>query len=139
MLLSDLLLTAPKVTLLYSGLLAIAYGLLTLYVIRWRWIERRGLGHDNNPKSGLFRAVRIHANFFEFVPFILFLMAMDEMTGRSRSWIHVFGVLLVLARIFHFWGIKISDLTSIQRTLGVLLTIGLLFTLGVLVLIKGVA
>lgn len=137
MILSDLLLTTPKVTLLYCGLLALFYAALTIYVIRWRWKERRGLGHDDNPASGLFRAVRIHAHFFEFVPFTLLLIALDEMTGRNKTFIHALGATLVVARVLHFWGIKVSDKVSPQRTISVLLTIGLLVVLGIALLQKG--
>lgn len=129
----------PKITLLYSGIMALFYLGLSNYVIYWRLKEKRGLGSDNDPKSPLFRSIRIHGNFSEFIPFILFLMALDEMTYRSVEWLHVYGIVLVVGRILHLWGLTLSDGTSVQRFSGAFVTFTLLFVLGVLLIVKGLA
>lgn len=133
-----MLLLLPKVTMLYAGLLGIMYFLLTAMVIRQRAATKTGLGHNPDPSCPLFRAVRIHGNFAEFVPFILFLMALDEMSGRSQWIVHAFGFALLIARMCHYIGIKKSDKGSPERVIGAASTFTLLITLSVLLVIKGI-
>ncbi len=127
----------PKVTFLYAGIHGIIYFLLSANVIRLRTAKKVGLGHDNNPECSLFRAVRIHANFGEFVPFILLLMMMDEMTGRSAMFVHAFGSLLILSRASHYFGITKTHGASSLRVFGAGTTFLLLLMLSFLLIIKG--
>jgi uncharacterized protein len=129
---------APHITLLYAGILGLMFFALSVYVVRWRWIELKGLGCDQDPKSGLFRAVRIHGNFAEYVPFILLLITLDEMTGRLPWMTHAMGIALIIARLAHFQGIRKSHGTSPGRGLSVALTFGLLLILSVLLILKGI-
>jgi uncharacterized membrane protein YecN with MAPEG domain len=131
--------TAPKLSLIYVGLMAFFYLGLTIWVIRWRWSEKRGLGHADDPKSPLFRAVRVHGNFAEFVPLLLLLLVLDEMTGRIPWMVHVFGSALIIGRVFHFFGVRRSDGATWQRAVGVVLTSFLLVSLGGSLLIKGLS
>ena len=133
-----MLLVLPKVTMLYSGLLGVMYFLLTAMVIRQRGLTKTGLGHEPDPASPLFRAVRIHGNFHEYVPFILFLMALDEFSGRNPLIIHAFGFALLVARMCHYLGIKKSDKGSPERMIGAATTFTLLITLSTLLVIKGI-
>lgn len=127
----------PRVTFLYAGVLGIIYFLLSANVIRLRLAKKVGLGHDNNPECALFRAVRIHANFAEFVPFILLLMMMDEMTGRSPMFVHAFGFFLVASRASHFLAITKSHGASNLRKFGAGTTFMILLMLSFLLIIKG--
>lgn len=131
--------SSPKVSLFYSGVLGLIYLFLAAYVIRQRWKKLTGLGHGTDPKCPLFRAVRIHANFSEFVPLILLFLTLDEMTGRDAWVTHALGASLVVGRISHFIGIRGSDKVSIGRSLGVLLTYLPLLLLSLFLIIKGVA
>lgn len=133
-----MLLLLPKVSMLYAGLMGIMYFLLTAMVIRQRAATKTGIGHDTDPSSPLFRAVRIHGNFSEFVPFILFLMTLDEMSGRNQLVVHAFGFALLIARMSHYLGIKKSDKGSPERLIGAATTFTLLITLSVLLVIKGI-
>lgn len=135
----NLLLPQPNITILYAGILGIFYLLLSVNVIRNRWSEKKGLGHDTNPKSDLFKAVRIHGNFMEYVPFLLLLMALDEMTMRGSTYLHVIGISLVFARGFHFFGISKTHLVSWQRSAGVCITLLVLLSLSINLIMKGVS
>ena len=127
----------PKISLLYAGVLGIMYLLLSVNVIRYRWKEKKGLGHESHPKDPLFRAIRIHGNFMEYVPFILLLLALDEVTMRGEAFLHAAGMGLILARVFHFMGITKSHLVSWQRSAGVALTFIILLVLSVNLILKG--
>lgn len=133
-----MLVLLPKATMIYAGLLGVMYFVLTAMVIRLRNITKTGLGHDTDPASPLFRAVRIHGNFAEFVPFILLLLALDEMSGRSLIAVHIMGALLVAARIFHYVGVTKSHTKSFGRMFGAIITFSLLLVLSTLLLIKGI-
>lgn len=133
-----MLLLLPKVTMLYAGLLGVMYFVLSVMVIRLRTATKTGIGHGSDPASPLFRAVRIHGNFAEFVPFILLLMAFDEMSGRSQVIMHVFGVALILARVSHYFGLSKTHGKSTGRLVGGMGTFTIMVTLSTLLIIKGI-
>lgn len=127
----------PRVTLLYAGIMGLFYLAISLYVVRQRTQKKIGLGHDNDPSSPLFRAVRIHANFSEFVPFILFLFLLDEMTGRNPLVLHALGFSLLIARCAHYAGIKKTDRSSPERLIGMAVTMICLVVPSALLILKG--
>ena len=48
--------------------------------------------------------MRAHANFAEYAPFVLILMALIELAGGSAMWLWIAGLAFVLARIAHGLG-----------------------------------
>jgi len=128
----------PRVTFIYAGVLGILYFLLSANVIRYRRSLKVGIGHDPDPSNPLFRAVRIHSNFGEYVPYIILLMMMDEMTGRSAEFVHVFGSALVLSRIMHYFALTDSHRGGSLRVIGMASTFMVLLFLSFLLIIKGI-
>lgn len=49
-------------------------------------------------------AVRAHANFVEYAPFVLILIAGVELAGGSATWLWIAGVVFVVGRIAHGLG-----------------------------------
>lgn len=49
-------------------------------------------------------AVRAHANFIEYAPFVLILLAGIELAGGSGTWLWVTGAVFVLGRVAHGLG-----------------------------------
>lgn len=49
-------------------------------------------------------AVRAHANFIEYAPFVLILLAGIELAGGSGTWLWVAGAVFVLGRVAHALG-----------------------------------
>lgn len=49
-------------------------------------------------------AVRAHANFIEYAPFVLILVAGIELAGGSATWLWIVGVVFVVARVAHAFG-----------------------------------
>lgn len=133
-----MLVLLPKVTMIYAGLLGVMFFVLSIMVIRLRTATKTGLGHSDDPASPLFRAVRIHGNFAEFVPFILLLMALDEMSGRSQLVMHIFGVALVASRVSHYLGITKSHGKTTGRLVGGMGTFTIMVGLSTLLIIKGI-
>jgi len=128
----------PEISLLYCGILALMYVGLTSNVGRWRGKEKRSLGHDTDPGSPLFRAVRAHGNFMEYVPFLCLLMVLDEMTGRSVIGVHVIGGSLVIGRGLNAYGILSSGNFNRFRMVGALITILIMIALGGILVVKGI-
>ena len=74
------------------------------------------VGDGGNPD--LLLAMRRHGNFIEAVPLALILMGLLEMNGLSGTTIHVFGAVLVVARICHAVGIKADSVATPLRGIG---------------------
>lgn len=123
---------ALLVSPLYVGLCALIFVGLSVRVIRGRRSRRVNLGHGGH--ADLETAIRIHANFAEYVPLALLVIVLVEATGFSRIWVHALGIALVVGRLFHAWGLTQSKQPSPGRIAGVTLTFAVL-TIGGLLLI----
>jgi uncharacterized protein len=89
----------PVIVPAYAALVAFIFIFLSSEVIRSRVVTRIGIGTGGN--RGLERLMRIHANFAEYVPLALLLLAFMEMQGRPAWFLHLLCIALVLARIGH--------------------------------------
>ncbi|BAE51374.1 MAPEG family protein [Paramagnetospirillum magneticum] len=94
---------APKIVAYYAALLAVMFIVLSLRVIKARYRAKASLGDGGD--EGLTRAIRVHGNFAEFVPFALVLITLAEMNGSPFWSIHALGTLLIVSRLFHAWGL----------------------------------
>lgn len=106
----------PQITVLYAGLL----GLLSLY-LSFLCGKQRGKAKVSIGDGGdqeLIVAMRRHANFVEYVPLALLLIALLELNGVSATAIHSFGAVLLLARIAHAQGMRVDKSPSIGRMIG---------------------
>jgi uncharacterized protein len=109
-----------QITAVYASLLAILYVVLSYRVAQRRMRFQVGLGTGQNTE--LERAVRIHGNFAEYVPFALLLLALFE-TGGGPAWaVHVAGAGLLVARGLHALGLTQSSGRSPGRFGGVVTT-----------------
>jgi len=122
------------ITGLYAGLLGIIYVVLTFNVIAHRFKFGVGVGDGNN--DTLTRAIRVHANFAEFVPFILILMAICEINGLSELYLHILGGSLVILRVLHAIGLTRSAGTSFERFTGTVGTILILLATAIIAVIS---
>ena len=93
-----------KILPIYAALLTILFVYLSVRTIRARRSLGIGLGHSENP--AMLRAMRVHANFAEYVPFSLFLIYLVEASGVNLLLVHALGVALVVARLSHAYGVS---------------------------------
>ena len=114
----------PTTTMLFAALHALMLMALTAQVSRWRGKTQVGLGAGESRE--LARWIRVHGNFIEYVPLTLLLLALLEIAGAGRQWIFTGGVLLLLGRVLHAWGLGRHAGTSAGRFLGMVLTMGVL-------------
>ncbi len=95
---------AGPVSFLYVGLLGLLLIALSTTVVLARLRFRVGLGTGNDP--GMERAVRVQANFTEYVPFAVVLLIVAEITGLPTPAVHAAGIVLVASRLVHAWGLS---------------------------------
>ena len=109
------------ITAFYASLLAGLYLVLSARVIGWRRSRRVELG--DGADTQLLRRIRVHANFAEYVPFALLLMALAESMAPPRPLIHVVGILLVIGRAIHAYGLSQTPHILRYRVGGMVLTL----------------
>lgn len=110
-----------SITLLYAGLAGLLLLALSFQVVGLRRKHRVGLGTGDQP--ALERAVRVHANFCEYVPIALLLLLVLELsTVVSDFLLHLLGAALIIGRLLHAQGLSRSAGTSKGRFIGTLLT-----------------
>jgi uncharacterized membrane protein YecN with MAPEG domain len=124
------------ITSFYTALLALLLILLIVNIARFRYGLKVGLGEGDGSAAHLTlkKAVRAHGNFIETVPLALLLMMGLEYLSIAPLYLHMFGSLLVLSRILHFYGLSKSDETSAGRMSGMIITM-LLLLIGALTIL----
>jgi len=121
------------VTPIYAGILAILFFVLSMRVIAVR--KRVSLGDGGDPV--VLRRMRGHANFAEYVPLILLMMAMLELSHASVYLLHGMGITLVVARLLHGYALSFTQKFFVGRFGGTALTLGLLVVAGGLCIFQG--
>lgn len=119
----------PRITLLVASLHVLLYLWLTFRVVGLRKASRIGIGTGGN--EVLARAVRVHANFGEYVPLTLLMLGLLELSGIRPVLLWIFGIGLLLARILHAIGLGKSAGVSFGRFGGAVLTFALLLAMAV--------
>ena len=114
-------------TALYAAFAGLFLVFLSARVVSLRREERVSVGHQGNAK--LERAIRVQANFIEYAPLSLLMLAMAELQGLPAWGVHVFGVVLVAGRLAHFAGFSRPEAPGRFRVLGMVMTFGVLAVL----------
>ena len=91
-------------TALYAALLALLGCALAVRVLMLRLRLQASLGDGGDPR--LRRAVRAHGNFAEYVPLALLLMLLLELNGAGAWLLHAGGILLLVSRAVHAYGVS---------------------------------
>ncbi len=116
------------VTPIYAGLAALLFAVLSVRVIQLRGSARVSLGFAEN--RGLERAIRAHANFAEYAPFVLLLMALAELQAVPLWQINAIGAALLLGRVIHALGVLREPEPMRFRVVGMSLTLAALISAG---------
>ncbi|MFO0997917.1 MAG: MAPEG family protein [Alphaproteobacteria bacterium] len=122
--------TAPTATLLYAGIAGMLFVVLSGHVIRLRFRRKTGIGDGGH--ADLQQAIRVHANFAEYVPFALLLIAFVEMAGYAAATVNGLGIALILARVSHAIGLTRSTGPSPFRFVGTSVTFVVILVASVL-------
>lgn len=100
----------------YAAILALLFLALSVRVIVDRRRQRVGFGTGGN--AILERRIRVHANFCEYVPLALLLLAMAELRGAGHLWLHALCVSLVIGRLAHAIGLARPGTDDVGRIVG---------------------
>lgn len=108
------------ITSFYLGCLSLLYLGLSLNVVRNRWKFRQSLGSGS--EAQMEKAIRMHGNFSEYVPLIMLMMALLEYNKGSETLLHAFGIILLVGRLIHAYGIAIKKVPNPYRVVGTVMT-----------------
>jgi len=125
-----------EITPIYAGILALFYVFLSARVIGLRrrlWIS---VGDKGNQQ--LLRRQRVHGNFAEYAPMCLILMIGLELMLAPVWLVHGLGVMLLVGRVLHAYGIGREPESLTLRTIGMVLTFAALVIGGLASIIQAI-
>jgi hypothetical protein len=92
------------VTPFYAALFGLLFFALSVRTLRLRGRLKIGVGDAGNPE--MLRAMRVHANFAEYVPLTLLLVFMLEAEGGRAVLLHALCLFLLAGRLSHAYGVR---------------------------------
>lgn len=121
---------------LYTGVLILMGIVLQVRVIGHRRSKQIGIG-DGQDKE-LARAIRVHGNFSENVPFALAGLIMLALIGAPAVVIHGVGLLIVIGRLAHAVGLSQSAGSSLGRVGGMIMTFSALIITALALIVRAI-
>ena len=115
-----------EITLIIAAAAALLNIWLAVRVGRVRTSAKVSVGDGGN--ETLTRRMRAHANFAEYTPFFLILLALVELAWGANFWLWGAAILYILGRIAHGFGM---DGNSKMRTFGAISTLLVLLGLAI--------
>ena len=93
-----------------------------------RLSHKISIGDGGN--EALTARMRAQANFVEYTPFFLILLALIELAAGSRMWLWIVAVVYILARIAHAFGMDRPSGDKMRlRMIGIIVTVVVLLGL----------
>jgi uncharacterized membrane protein YecN with MAPEG domain len=121
-----------RITGLYAAIAALFVVIVGFRVTLRRRAIKVGIG--NGGDSILAQRIRVHANAVEYLPIALILLLILELNQTEPLLLHVFGILLLLGRVLHAWGLSMSPGVTPGRGSGMVLTWGTIAAMAVLLI-----
>jgi hypothetical protein len=115
------------ISAVYAALAALLIAWLSLRVIKLRRAKKVIFGDGG--ETDLQIAIRAQGNATEYIPILLILLALLELSGGHAALLHTGGVAIILGRVVHAQGLLRANLH--QRVLGMQITIFTLIGLAV--------
>jgi len=105
---------------IYAALLALLFVALSIRTLRLRRGLKVAIGDGGHPL--MLRAIRTHGNFAEYVPLGLLLLAACEQLRAPVVLLHGLGILLLVGRLIHAFGVSKEAEVFAFRVTGMALT-----------------
>ena len=105
---------------LYAALFALLFVMLSVRTLRLRRTLRIAIGDSGN--ETMLRAMRVHSNFAEYVPFSLLLILLVEMQAAPPVLVHALCLCLLVGRLSHAFGVSQLKENYRYRVVGMVLT-----------------
>ena len=112
-------------TPVYAAILGLIFVFLSFRVIKQRSKANVLLGSGQDPL--LIKAIRVHGNFSEYTPFALLLLFFLETNMVNTQingaiFIHILGIILIIGRLLHCYGVsKVQEIFKL-RVIGMIMT-----------------
>lgn len=116
-----------QILAVYAALLGLFFVALSILTIRARGTAQVGLGDGGD--EVLLRRIRAHANFAEYAPIALVLIAGAAIAGAPVFFVHASAASLVIGRIVHAYALCCAD--------GRLRVVGMTITFAVILAASG--
>ena len=107
-----------QVTAIYAALFAIVLLVLSNMVSAQRGRTHLSILHGDDMELAVW--IRRHGNFVENVPMALILIGLCEVRGMLVLWLNVMGLVLLLARVAHVFGLSATKPVTPLRMVGAL-------------------
>nr|WP_267874198.1 MAPEG family protein [Telluria aromaticivorans] len=101
-------------------MLALFFFVLSVRTLRYRRRLHIPVGDGGN--TAMLRAMRVHGNFAEYTPIGLLLIAACEFSGAPDLLVHGLGILLLVSRLIHAFGLSKEAEVFTFRVTGMALT-----------------
>ena len=108
-------------TPIYAGALALLFLYLSARVIIYRRTKRLSVGDEGDRM--LLKRMRVQANCAEYAPFGILLLALIELQSAPIWALHGLGLMLLVGRIAHAYGMSSHPQDYRFRTIGMVLTL----------------
>ncbi|HET7592467.1 MAG TPA: MAPEG family protein [Rhodanobacteraceae bacterium] len=118
----------------YVALGALLVVALAVRVMWLRNTRRVGLGAGGD--AVLARAIRAHANAAEYLPIALLLLVLLALEQTRPGLLHMFGIVLIVARILHAIGLSSASGRSFGRMVGIGLTVAVMLAMAILLIVR---
>jgi uncharacterized membrane protein YecN with MAPEG domain len=125
------------ITMLYTGLLGLVLLVLSIRVIQARGATKVFMGDGGNEL--MLRRMRGQANFVEYVPMALIMMALLELRATAPWVLHLLGATLLIGRLLHGYTFAFAKHFPPGRFGGAVLTQLVVGMAAVLCVLKGFA
>lgn len=106
------------ITLMYAGIFAIFALLLSFMAGSDRAKSGISILYGEPTDIKLAEKVRRHQNFLEYVPLFLIVFGALEANGVSPLFLYIVGDLMIVARIFHAFGLHHDNIAHVGRLIG---------------------
>ena len=110
------------ITPIYAAVISLIFVALS---VRTLLIRRRiGVSIGTGEDQLLIRAMRVHANFAEYVPIALILIFFLETETDASTLTHALCMALIIGRLLHAYGVSHVEENFRFRVIGMALTLG---------------
>jgi len=110
-----------NISILFTIIFIIFYLILTIITIKERRSSKVAYGDDNNKK--LIKAIRAHANFFEFTVFFIISSFLLEILDANQIYVLFVNIIFLLGRIFHAYSMLKEKI--LFRVIGMMATLNI--------------
>ena len=110
-----------NISILFTIIFIIFYLILTIITIKERRSSKVAYGDDDNKK--LIKAIRAHANFFEFTVFFIISSFLLEILDANQIYVLFVNIIFFLGRISHAYSMLKEKI--LFRVIGMMATLNI--------------